>query len=76
MKFSQVKYYNISLVQKFMSLWISHTMVKQDSKEEVNDESLSRDIHFIISLMVIITYTQNKIICMSLEFRCKHGIVD
>lgn len=76
MKFSQVKYYNISLVQKFMSLWISHTMVKQDSKEEVNDESLSRDIHFIISLMVIITYTQNKIICTSLEFRCKHGIVD
>lgn len=51
-------------------------MVKQDSKEEVNDESLSRDIHFIISLMVIITYTQNKIICMSLEFPCKHGIVD
>lgn len=51
-------------------------MVKQDSKEEVNDESLSRDIHFIISLMVIITYTQNKIIWTSLEFRCKHGIVD
>lgn len=76
MKFSQVKYYNISLAQKFMSLWISHTMVKQDSKEEVNDESLSRDIHFIISLMVIITCTQNKIICTSLEFRCKHGIVD
>lgn len=76
MKFSQVKYYNISLAQKFMSLWISHTMVKQDSKEEVNDESLSRDIHFIISLMVIITYTQNKIIWTSLEFRCKHGIVD
>lgn len=51
-------------------------MVKQDSKEEINDESLSRDIHCIISFIVVMTCTQNKIICMSLEFRCKHGIVD